>query len=153
MDCMIRPATQDDAAAISRVVIAALRESNARDYAPEVISRIEQSFTPQAVAALLGTRRVFVASLHGMPIATASLDGEVVRTVFVDPAHQGGGVGRRLMETLHAEALHLGMAKLLVPSSLTAEGFYAGLGYRKVRDEFHGVERTVVMEKTLQACG
>ena len=149
MDCMIRPATQDDAAAISRVVITALRESNARDYAPEVISRI----TPQAVAALLGTRRVFVASLHGMPIATASLDGEVVRTVFVDPAYQGGGVGRRLMEALHAEALNLGMAKLLVPSSLTAESFYAGLGYRKVRDEFHGAERTVVMEKTLPACG
>lgn len=153
MECMIRLATKEDAAAISRIVITALRESNASDYPPEVIDRVEQSFTPEAVAALLDKRMVFVASLHSALIATASLDGDVVRSVFVDPAHQGNGVGRRLMETLHAQAINAGMAKLRVPSSLTAEDFYAGLGYRKVRDEYHGAERTVVMEKTLQACG
>ncbi|MGG2398806.1 N-acetyltransferase family protein [Pseudomonas sp. SH1-B] len=153
MDCMIRLATPDDAAAISRIVITALRESNAADYPPEVINQVAQSFTPAAVTALLDQRRVFVASLNGALIATASLDGDVVRTVFVDPAQQGNGVGRQLMQRLHAQALNAGITKLRVPSSLTAEGFYAGLGYHKVHDEYHGAERTVVMEKTLQACG
>ena len=153
MDCMIRLATKGDATVISRIVIAALRGSNAQDYPPEVIAQVEKSFTPEAVATLLDKRRVFVASIHGVPIATASLDSDVVRTVFVDPSHQGSGVGRRLMETLHAEALNAGISRLLVPSSLTAEGFYSGLGYRKVREESHGAERTIVMEKSLQACG
>jgi hypothetical protein len=36
-----------------------------------------------------------------------------------------------------------------VPSSITAEGFYALLGFQKVRDEFHGAERTVIMLKHL----
>lgn len=151
MDCRIRLATKNDAAAISRIVIAALRESNAQDYPPEVIAQVEKSFTPEAVEVLLNKRKVFVASTQDDLIATASLDGDVVRTVFVDPARQNSGVGRKLMETIHAEALNTGMLSLLVPSSLTAEGFYASLGYRKIRDEFHGSERTVVMEKSLQA--
>jgi hypothetical protein len=55
------------------------------------------------------------------------------------------------METIHTQALNAGLRRLLVPSSLTAEGFYAGLGYQKIRDEFHGTERTIVVEKPLQA--
>ncbi|WP_192984235.1 GNAT family N-acetyltransferase [Pseudomonas sp. EggHat1] len=150
MDCMIRLATKEDAAAISRIVITALRESNAQDYPPEVIAQVEKSFTPEAMAVLLNKRKVFVALMHDDLIATASLDGDVVRTVFVEPDHQGSGVGRKLMETIHAEAQNAGTPTLLVPSSLTAEGFYASLGYRKIRDELHGAERTVVMEKSLK---
>ncbi len=37
-----------------------------------------------------------------------------------------------------------------VPSSITAEEFYAALGYQNIRDEFHGAERTIVMEKRLE---
>ncbi|EPQ5236426.1 GNAT family N-acetyltransferase, partial [Pseudomonas aeruginosa] len=36
MECHVRPATSRDAAAISCVVIAALRESNSQDYPPDV---------------------------------------------------------------------------------------------------------------------
>ncbi|KQO33713.1 GNAT family N-acetyltransferase [Pseudomonas chengduensis] len=150
MDCMIRLATTDDAAAISRIVIAALRKSNAQDYPPEVIAQVEKSFTPEAVEVLLNKRTVFVASMQDDLIATASLDGDVVRTVFVEPKYQGCGVGRKLMETIHAQALNADMLTLLVPSSLTAEGFYVSMGYRKIRDEFHGAERTIVMEKSLR---
>jgi len=147
---MIRLATTDDAAAISRIVIAALRKSNAQDYPPEVIAQVEKSFTPEAVEVLLNKRTVFVASMQDDLIATASLDGDVVRTVFVEPKYQGCGVGRKLMETIHAQALNADMLTLLVPSSLTAEGFYVSMGYRKIRDEFHGAERTIVMEKSLR---
>lgn len=151
MDCMIRLATKDDATAISSIVIAALRESNAQDYPPEVIAQVEKSFTPEAVEVLLNKRTVFVASMQDDLIATASLDDDVVRTVFVEPKYQGCGVGRKLMETIHTQALNADMLTLLVPSSLTAEGFYVSMGYRKIRDELNGAERTVVMEKSLLA--
>lgn len=39
MECHVRPATSRDAAAISRVVLAALRESNSQDYPPDVIAK------------------------------------------------------------------------------------------------------------------
>lgn len=149
MECIIRAAGSGDAAAISQVVIAALRESNAQDYPPEVIAQVERSFGPDAVRTLIDKRRVFVAVLEGRIIGTASLDGEVVRSVFVDPGCQGGGVGRQLLGVVHAAAADAGIAVLRVPSSITAEAFYAALGYRKIRDEFHGAERTIVMEKWL----
>ena len=89
MDCQVRLAITDDAAAISHVVISALRESNAQDYPPDVIARVEQGFSAQGIIQLMTHRRVYVASVEHRVVATASLDGDVVRSVFVDPQHQG----------------------------------------------------------------
>ena len=150
MECHVRPATSRDAAAISNLVLAALRESNSQDYPPDVIAQVEQSFSPEAITTQLAKRKVFVALLGENIIGTAGLDGDVVRSVFVDPAHQKGGIGRHLMNVIHATAARAGIGTVRVPSSITAEKFYAALGYQKIRDEFHGVERTIVMEKRLQ---
>ncbi len=54
------------------------------------------------------------------------------------------------MEVIHAAAACDGIEAVRVPSSITAEKFYAALGYQKVRDEFHGAERTIVMEKHME---
>jgi hypothetical protein len=88
MECQVRPATGGDPASISRVVIAALRESNSQDYPPDVIAQVERCFAPEALSALLNKRNVFVALLGENITGTASLDGDVVRSVFVDPAYK-----------------------------------------------------------------
>ncbi len=149
MKCHVRPATSRDAAAISRVIIAALRESNSQDYPPDVIAQVEQSFSPEAITTQLTKRRVFVALLGENIVGTAGLDGDVVRSIFVDPAHQKDSIGRHLMDVIHITAASVGVEAVRVPSSITAERFYTALGYQKVRDEFHGAERTIVMEKRL----
>jgi N-acetylglutamate synthase-like GNAT family acetyltransferase len=149
MDCRIRIATSGDAAAISQVVIRSLRESNAQDYSPEIIEQVEQSFSPAAILHLLTLRQVYVATSDDHVVATASLDGGIVRSVFVDPASQGAGIGRQLMAMIQSVAVNAGVKFLRVPSSITAEGFYSSLGFEKVRDEFHGAERTIIMEKSL----
>ena len=149
MNQLIRPASRDDATAISRVIIAALRESNAQDYPPEIIDQVEKSFSPPAILQLLIHRRVFVATVDQHVVATASLDRDVIRSVFVTPSHQGAGIGKALMAMLESVASQGGLKHLRVPSSITAEGFYASLGFEKIRDEFHGAERTIIMEKQL----
>lgn len=145
----VRPAMKKDAAAISHIVLAALRESNSQDYPPDVIAEVEKNFSPEAITTQLAKRRVFVALLGENIIGTAGLDGDVVRSVFVDPAHQKDGIGRQLMDVIHATAARAGIGTVRVPSSITAEKFYTALGYQKIRDEFHGAERTIVMEKQL----
>ncbi|MHC8380234.1 GNAT family N-acetyltransferase [Pseudomonas sp. LB3P14] len=149
MDNQIRLATPDDAAAISQVIIQSLRQSNALDYPPEVIMQVEKSFSAEAIGTLLNQRQVFVATIDKRVVATASLDQDVVRSVFVEPGHQGVGLGRQLMATLQSVAQDAKIEVLRVPSSITAEAFYFKLGYRKVRDEFHGAERTIIMERRL----
>ncbi len=61
MDIKVRPARRADADAISRVVLAALRTSNARDYPVRVIERVQLSFSPSAIERLMQQRRMFVA--------------------------------------------------------------------------------------------
>ncbi|TPG79994.1 GNAT family N-acetyltransferase [Pseudomonas mandelii] len=147
MNNRIRLATPKDAAAISQVIIQSLRQSNALDYPPEVITQVEKSFSAEAIRTLLNQRQVFVATIDNRVVATASLDQDVVRSVFVEPSHQGVGFGRQLMATLQSVAQDARIEVLRVPSSITAEAFYFKLGYRKVRDEFHGAERTIIMER------
>ncbi|WP_095204838.1 GNAT family N-acetyltransferase [Mesorhizobium carmichaelinearum] len=149
MECEVRVARESDAADISAVILQALRESNTRDYGPDIIRRVEPSFSPSAVLKLIGKRTVFVATIADRIVGTASLDGEVVRTVFVAPHVQGRGVGRRLMAEVELAAQKNGVKSLTVPSSLTAEVFYSRLGFKAVRDSYHGEERTIIMERAL----
>lgn len=149
MEIDIRLAQDADASEISQIILAALYASNSRDYSPAVIARVSLSFSPQALLALIDTRQVFVALVEQKIIGTASLDGHVVRSVFVSPQQQGQGVGRLLMAAVERCAVEAGVEVLSVPSSLTAEGFYARLGFHTVRDIYHGEERTRVMERTL----
>jgi predicted N-acetyltransferase YhbS len=145
----IRVALEADAADISRVILAALRETNAKDYSSDVIEQVERSFGPEAVLELIRRRKVFVAVTGSRIVGTASLEEQSVRTVFVSPDVQGQGVGRLLMAAVERAALEAGVETLVVPSSLTAEPFYSKLGFRAVRDSYHGEERTIIMERSL----
>ncbi|MCV9937704.1 GNAT family N-acetyltransferase [Boseaceae bacterium BT-24-1] len=149
MTYIVRLARSDDAAEVSEVIVSALRETNAKDYSEAVIQRVEQSFPPEAVLDLMERRTMFVAMLKGRIVGTASLDGRVVRSVFVEPKSQGLGVGRLLMAQVEQAATEGGVEILAVPSSVTAEPFYTKLGFRAVRDSYHGEERTIVMERAL----
>lgn len=145
MQCLIRLARPDDAAAISRVVLAALHASNARDYPPHVIEQVQGNFSQQSIGERMNQRQMLVATVEQQVMATASLDQAVVRSVFVDPSCQGRGMGRQLIAAIHELALQAGHRQLQVPSSITAQGFYQRLGYRTLRDEFHGAEHTIIM--------
>ncbi|MGY2050865.1 GNAT family N-acetyltransferase [Methylobacterium sp. JK268] len=151
MTYAIRPARVDDAEAISDVIVAALHVTNARDYSEAVIARVALNFSPDRVLILMQRRTMIVATLAGCVVGTASLEGGLVQTVFVHPDHQGRGVGRRLMAAIERAARDDGVTTLTVPASVTAEPFYAALGYRAVRDRHYGEERTIEMERALPA--
>jgi GNAT superfamily N-acetyltransferase len=112
----IKPATAVDAEGISRMVIRALREANAQDYTLEVINALVSNFSPERIASLIANCQVYVAIAHGMIIGTASLQGSVVRTVFVDPDHHGRGIGARLMDAVESLARARSITTLSVPS-------------------------------------
>lgn len=151
MSTAVRLAQASDAEGISQVILAALHSSNAGDYPADVIARVASNFTPQAVLQLLTRRTVLVALQDQQIVATAALDANVVRSVFVNPALQGQGIGRQLMVDIEQRAREAGVTVLSVPSSLTAEPFYTKLGFHTVRDVYHGNERTLVMEKALSS--
>jgi amino-acid N-acetyltransferase len=62
--------------------------------------------------------------------------GEVglLRSVAVDEAHRGLGLGKRLVEAMEEHAREAGVRELYLLTT-TAEGFFAGLGYQKISRE------------------
>jgi len=132
---------------ISRTILRALRITNAVDYPPHVIVAVAENFTPKHVLAHLANRQVFVAVVDGNVVGTASLHGRVVRSVYVDPDHQGTGIGGKLMDAVEELAKSQSTDWLSVPSSITAQEFYRRRGFVFVRYEHHGDERTIVMKK------
>jgi N-acetylglutamate synthase-like GNAT family acetyltransferase len=145
----LRAANDGDAEAISQVILSALRETNAKDYPAAIIARLEKNFSAAAVLDSMHKQQVFVAVSGRRIVATASLDGKVVRAVFVSPDAQGQGLGRRLMAEIEKTARGAGVTTLVVQSSVTAEMFYAKLGFAAVRDSYYGEERTIIMERHL----
>lgn len=143
----IRPARDGDAGAISQVIVAALRETNARDYAPAIIARLEKNFSAAAVRELIGKQKMFVAVLGQQVAGTASLDGSMVRSFFVAPDAQGMGIGSRLLVEVESAAREAGITTLTLQSSVTAEQFYAKRGFKALRDSYYGDERTIIMER------
>lgn len=145
----IRRAEPSDAEGISRAILRAIQITNAADYPPHVIAAVIKNFAPQHVLAHMTDRQMFVAVADAEIVGTASLHGRVVRSVYVDPDHQGTGVGGKLMDAIESLARSQSTLSLAVPSSITAQNFYAKRGFKVVRDEHHGDERTIVMEKIL----
>ncbi|CAI8916357.1 hypothetical protein EMIT047CA2_50224 [Pseudomonas soli] len=54
-----------------------------------------------------------------------------------------------MKDVIHRTAASAGIEAVHVPSSTTAEKFYTALGYQKIREEFNGAERAIIMEKQL----
>lgn len=145
----IRRATLADAEAISHVIIQTLEEVNAKDYPKSVINAVIKNFSAEQIAEKMKQRKIFVIMEKNNIIGTASLEGDLVRTVFVLPSKQGKKAGSLLMHYLEEVARKENIACLTVSSSITAEGFYQKLGYSALRSQYYGEERTIIMKKKL----
>jgi GNAT superfamily N-acetyltransferase len=100
----IRRALLSDAEEISRVILRALHETNRQDYPAHVITAVAVNFSPERVAKKLAGRKSYVAIVDGAIVGSTSLDGRVIRSVYVDPTYQGKGIRTRLMVVLKSLA-------------------------------------------------
>jgi GNAT superfamily N-acetyltransferase len=66
------------------------------------------------------------------------VDDEVMR-VFVDPAFQGRGFGRLIMQELEERAVSNNIAVIRLDASLPAKTFYDALGYATLERAFRDV--------------
>jgi GNAT superfamily N-acetyltransferase len=78
-----------------------------------------------------------------------------LRAVYVSGEFAKLGLGKAILNVIEKRALELGLSKLSMHSSLTAEPFYLKNGYRKLDEITHtlstGVQmRAVAMTKSLK---
>ena len=85
IQCEVPLACDDVAENVSRVILRAHRETNAKDDSRDIVERVALNFSSSAPLDSMRKRKVFVAVAERQIIGTAGLDGQVVRTVFVYP--------------------------------------------------------------------
>ncbi|MCY0386275.1 GNAT family N-acetyltransferase [Robbsia sp. Bb-Pol-6] len=94
---------------------------------------------PAAYSRFLADRTVAVAEDGEKLVGYAALDAPAreIDAVFVDPAHIGEGVGKRLIQALFALARRRQIDELTVCAALNAVGFYRAAGFGEEREDLY----------------
>jgi len=148
----IRKFHRGDAPKVSRLVRKDLLEVNSKNYPKKVIGFMYDLFTPRNLIEISSRRDMYVIVHEGEVLATESLSGNEIMTVFVDPKFQGKGIGTKMMDFLEGMAAKRSHRSVKLSSSITAHVFYKKRGYRDLRvnmDEDFG--KTIIMKKELRA--
>lgn len=110
--------------------------TNSRDYSPEEIEATVQFLTPDKLTERAGWMHFYVACEAERIIGCGGIgpywgkeDESSLFTIFVSPACQGNGIGRRIVETLEQDEFFLRAKRIEIPSSITAVAFYQKMGY------------------------
>lgn len=91
--------------------------------------------TGEAWVAKLAGQAVHVAADQGVPVGFMTRDGSYVDLAFVLPDWQGRGVFSALCARVEAEARALGLDRLWVHASLTAQPAFEARGFRVIAHE------------------
>jgi predicted N-acetyltransferase YhbS len=130
----IRRAEPQDAATLTAIARAAKAAwGYPADWMAEWLP--ELTFTREYVSA----NEVFVATIDDEPVGVAvlhlSADGGSLEHVWIAPAHQGCGIGGRLVRRALSAATAHGLRTLTVASDPHAEAFYLKLGAQRTGSE------------------
>ncbi|MBN1220059.1 MAG: GNAT family N-acetyltransferase [Anaerolineae bacterium] len=150
---LIREFEPKDAEKLSQLIIQNLQQVNIKDYPPEAIDKLAESYTPASIIEDAEKQLTVVGLVDDQVVGTASLDQDRVRSVFVDTGRHGCGIGKELMAVVETYAQKQGLKKIFLLSGLSAYGFYEKLGYEIVKrfeNDLDGIPLSVIqMEKKL----
>ena len=154
----LRPALPLDIDALWALRTVAVRISCATHYSAEQVAVWSASPAPAGYAGMLAAGGGIVAMREGViaGYAMLDLDKHEVDAVFVDPAQNGLGIGKRLLAALEALAREHRISRLHLSASLNAVPFYQAAGFVALREEAYAhpsglMLASMAMEKVLLA--
>ena len=132
----IRRLTEQDAQAVSELIITTIRISNVKDYPPELMEELVKTQTPEHVLERASWTHFYVAEEAGRIVGCGAIgpywgkeDESSLFTIFVHPDYQGRGIGRKIIEAIEQDEYFLRAKRIEVPASKTAVEFYRKMGY------------------------
>jgi GNAT superfamily N-acetyltransferase len=146
----IRLYQASDAQRVSEIIRTTMRRSNAADYPADRLQLLIDYFSPEKVQQINNDRICLVAEIEGKVIATGAVEADDLVTFFVQPEHQGKGIGTALLLELEKIAVALGLKQLRVAASLTGAPFYERHGYKRSGEIIDGTAGPQIpMEKQI----
>jgi putative acetyltransferase len=128
----VRRATAEDSSFIRTVTQRSIRISAAGCYDVDELEAWATGGSEQQVGGTIRTTRTLVAVAGLEVVGWANLDGEDVGQLYVDPAHGGAGVARRLYESIEQLARTTGRRRLTATASLRAAPVFERFGFVEV---------------------
>ena len=132
----IRRFAEADAEKVSAMIAETLLTSNSADYSASELEELIARMTPKDILARAARTHFYVACAEGGVIGCGAIgpywdreDESSFFTIFVLPAWQGRGVGRRIVQTLERDEFFLRAKRIEIPASITAVEFYRKMGY------------------------
>ena len=129
---IIRPAVKEDQEAISRLRVEALPETREGGYSQGQRVHWAASGPTAPTQQMLNEGCVLVATCGPSMIACngLDLDRQEIVGLFVSPAYQSQGLGRRMVVSTERLAIQYGLTQLRVQALKPEVGFYQACGYK-----------------------
>ncbi|MDB6062001.1 MAG: family N-acetyltransferase [Verrucomicrobiaceae bacterium] len=117
--------------ALFDVYYSAIHRVASRDYTAEQINAWAPVDLDQSIwATKMRAIKPFVVEINGKVVGYADVQPSgYIDHFFVSGYHQGQGIGKLLMSTLHGEAASLGVTELTSHVSRTAQPFFERFGF------------------------
>ena len=132
----IRRLREQDARAVSDLIITTMRISNVGDYSAELMEELVKTQTPEHVLQRASWTHFYVAEEADAIIGCGAIgpywgreDESSLFSIFVHPDYQGKGIGRAIVETLEQDEFALRARRIEIPASITGLPFYRKMGY------------------------
>lgn len=129
---IIRPAVKEDLEAISRLRTETILETGQEAYSSEQLQGWAAVQPGDRTLMRISDGCVLLGFSGSRLVASNALDldeSEMV-SLFVRPAYQGQGIGRRMVNEIERLAVRFGMRELRAEASLPSVDFYHACGYR-----------------------
>ncbi len=133
---ILRRLKEQDAQAVSELIITTIRISNVGDYPADLMEELVKTQTPDHVLERASWMHFYVAEEGGAIIGCGAIgpywgkaDESSLFSIFVHPDYQGRGIGRAIVETLEKDEFALRARRIEIPASITGLPFYRKLGY------------------------
>ncbi|MDJ0725746.1 MAG: GNAT family N-acetyltransferase [Prochloraceae cyanobacterium] len=127
---IIRRGKSEDRKELFQVTMESIAALCAKDYTCEQLQCLLRDKTERFRQGIKLGETIFVAQLEGKIIGYSSLLSRSIGAMFVLPQYARQGVGKKLLETIEAEAIARDLKFLIAIASLTGVPFYQACGYR-----------------------
>jgi len=132
----IRRLKEQDAEAVSGLIITTIRISNIGDYPAEMMEELIKTQTPEHILERASWTHFYVAEEGKEIIGCGAIgpywgkeDESSLFSIFVHPDYQGKGIGSAIVKTLEQDEFALRAGRIEIPASITGLPFYQKLGY------------------------
>lgn len=133
---IIRRLREQDAQAVSDLIITTIRISNVGDYPADLMEELVKTQTPEHILQRASWTHFYVAEDEDAIIGCGAIgpywgkeDESSLFSIFVHPDYQGKGIGRAIVETLEKDEYALRARRIEIPASITGLPFYQRMGY------------------------